>query len=411
MRHKWFAWLLILVMVTVFSLSGCGWKDDVQEEILPRLTEKATAEEIRDTEGNIFGEEEEPSGTIPVMGDGNADYDGFTYLYADELMIEAEKNEETADLTNEGLVIYVPLSDNTDQGGNFITSNAMGAEFRVSLNGIELPYDHNNNTAKQNLEYILNSLKLTVSYNSSYEALEQTAVKEAGESAYSAAASYLEYDESSNEYYVRYNTYFIKKLSPSATVVIQISVHAEAATEQTEALIQELEAFYGFPIEWDPIAASQKLDCYKSETVGNTITIAGLVVEIPNDWEKVDVETYKHYAGWGNSSVLIIRSSPETIDTYPEEEINAVAEAKLSEIMEGVTDIEVTRITDSNSEFALKCTGKVTYEELEIDVTFFLFQKGFHTYMVFAADYRVTTGAELAEHIFETARIADTSMF
>ncbi len=436
MKQKRIAYLLIIAML--FSLSGCDWMEErAREQALESIAERETSDKTSTLEGSISGEEERATaeeniiaaedpavaGAVsakPVLGDGNADYEGFTYLYADELMTEG-KNAETGATERERLVVYIPRSNYSDLGGNFASSNAWGLYLNVSLNGFQLPNDYQDKTAKENLEYIVKS-EFTVNYNDDYRDITSSAVEETGGPAYRATVSYIEYDDVGNEYNVRYNTYFLKQVSASRIVVIQISVHSEEATEQTEELVRELESFYGFDIDWDPVAAAQRLDGFDPQSVWVTVKEAGLMFEIPDGWIKNDVfteelgPTYVHAKGVTYDSVLTVSKQYSVYDWGEFEDYFAagMGDMILDEIQARDTGVveytEISEIDRGNFDYAVKLISHISTEgKIELSQTTYLGYKGDYMYYVIGVDDPgVTMGAELAKYVFETARFADS---
>ncbi len=415
----------LLIILTVFLLSGCIRMEGAYEMLSEVASDESSALDGNSpdlAEGTAADETAVQTDTAasvrPVMGDGNADFEGFAYLYADEISAEAG-NEETEAMANESLVVYVPRSGHNESEGSYITADALGADFRISLNGIELPYDLHEKTTKENLEYVLKSLETTVIYNDTYGNLEVSKVESLGEYACRATAFYVEYDESYDVNNVRYNTYFLKKLSESNIVLVQISVRSEAATEQTESLIQELESFYGFDIEWNADAASQKLDDSESEPEANMVFEWELVFELPAGWRKDDSLGSDNEAVYVNSQSQWY-SSMIYMEKYYSQDVQVLGEFT-SEEMElallsafeiqrkgDYDNLQVSFIYDSVFHSAVKLSATTLYEGNEEEVvTMYAIFEGQYMYLIKGVDYEGTAGAEAVRQIFISARFED----
>ncbi len=425
MKRKLIAWILVMVMA--LSMSGCSM---LQERLGrgQRTEEDASADEdseasddedaadaesvAADAEDEVT-EEEVAVDETPIFGDGNADYDGFKYLYAEELQTASVKNEESGKMESEKLVVYIPMGDYVNVSRDSAYSDELGVDFSVSLNPYELPYDYEDRTVVENLEGIF-EYEYDEYFMVNYKAFEMSDIEKIGDDACRAAVSYIEYSEYDEEYNVRFVTYFMKEMSPANMVLVKAEIWDEYTTGKTEELVQELETFYGFDIEWDAAAAEMRLDTFDPEAEGNKMLIGSLIIELPSGWkEDEDLSSYDSpvyaYEGRARNSGSFISVSEEylyedasVIRMLTDDEIALYFEVLMAETIE---DIEVEVMGETNLGFTVKISGKSDVTglgELFDIVTYAVFDDS-NMYMIMGADLDGTEGADLANLILETA--------
>ncbi|RDU23612.1 hypothetical protein [Anaerosacchariphilus polymeriproducens] len=198
----------------------------------------------------------------PVLGDSTRGYDGYEYLYDDVLTTESEENSETKKMESKELVVYLPKSDYNSVNRTMAYSEKMGVSINLILNPT-MRHEEEDFLLTENLEYYFNS-ESEYEYESAQE-LEKTEVKGNDKKA-KIAATYCKYDEYEEKYNVYSDTYYMVRLKNKMKLLVKVTVKESEVTGKTEDLIEELEKFYGFNIEWNQEEAQEKLEKMEGQT-------------------------------------------------------------------------------------------------------------------------------------------------
>ena len=111
--------LMISIMACMLvALSGC---DDAKK--------KYVMEEKQETGINEFGDTERP-----VLGDENADYSVYEYLYAEHLRTESEMNYDSGKMESKEVTVLVPECDYVYSDRTYVSSNSKGVSMSVEVN-------------------------------------------------------------------------------------------------------------------------------------------------------------------------------------------------------------------------------------------------------------------------------------
>ncbi len=305
LMKKKIAFCLIMSCLAA-ALWGCNTKDIVQTITKDTKAEEENEAEVTDEESAALEDESEeknqPSEN-PVLGDeGIEDYEGFTYLYCEEIRTDSEKSEETGKMESKKLSVFVPESDYVSVSSGRVRSDKLGVTLEIELEPY-IRYDEDDYLISENLEYLLES-EYDPYYVNDYKDLVVSEVEEIDKNTAYATAEYCRYDKYDDSYNVIFATYLLKILDNDATVLVEIEVGSEEITGKTPELIEELEAFYQIDIDWDKERAEAKLENYLASGGDNTVSTGYVIFELPEGWKEdtseSDYETYV-YAPDGNA--------------------------------------------------------------------------------------------------------------
>lgn len=272
---------------------GCSAKDVVQ--VVSREQETEETEETAVEEESVEMEEEESS-EHPVLGDEDiADYEGFKYLYCEEIRTNSEKNEETGKMESKKLSVFIPEDDYVNVSTGWASSEKLGVTITIELEPY-LRYNQEDYLACENMEYYLTEYEYDPYYSNDYKDLVVSEVEEIDEEIAYATAEYCHYNKYDDSYNVVFVTYYLAKLNNDVTVLVEVEVDSEDVTGKTPALIEELEVFYPFEIDWDKERAEAKLETYLENGDDNTVSTGYAIFELPEGWSEdttqSDYDTY-----------------------------------------------------------------------------------------------------------------------
>ncbi|MGN1147004.1 MAG: hypothetical protein ACI4TB_01190 [Lachnospiraceae bacterium] len=304
--------MVMLCMVMALSATACGMetvlsgqteteesdkdrddKDDDKDEDKDE-TKTEDKDETKEDEKDV--EPEKPVSGVVLGGEFEQDYDGFEYLYCETLMTESKENETTGKMESQSLNVFIPIGDYSSVNRDTAYSDKMGVEFRVTLNPY-IRYDEDDYLPEENMQYYLD-YEYDEFYCTNYKNVTLSEVEEAGDGV-RACASYFYYDKWDDAYIPVYTTYFLRELSKDMEVLVEVEIHGDSTTGKTDALIAELEEFYGFDIAWDAKKAESDLEAFLATGVSDTQTVSTgyLLFELPMGWEQdYNYGDYSNYA-------------------------------------------------------------------------------------------------------------------
>lgn len=291
--------LCLIMSCLAFTLGGCSTKDIMQTVSKETEAEDQEEKDKEKTEDQVENEEseneetenEEMKKSTPVLGDEDIeDYEGFTYLYCEEIRTESEKNEETGKMESKRLSVFVPESDYVYVNTDRVQSEKLGITLTVELEPY-IRYDADDYLMTENLEYQLES-EYDPYYTNDYKDLVISEVEEIDDDIAYATVEYCDYDKYDDSYAVVFVTYYLAKLDNGTTVLVEITVNSDDITGRTPALIKELEAFYPFEIDWDKERAGAKLEDYLANDNDNTVSTGYAIFELPEGWRE-DTSNYE----------------------------------------------------------------------------------------------------------------------
>lgn len=285
---------LLLLASFAFSITGCAGKEALSS-MKPDNGAEETAgeEEVEEDTGEEEGNEDESQKEVtkvkssqPVLGDDCEGYEGFSYLYEETLMTDSEENEKTGKMEKQKVTVFIPQDEYTYVNRDSASSEKLGVDFNVTLNPY-LQYEEDDYLLSENMEYYL-SEEYDEYFTTDYKDLVISEVEEAGRDAVRATVNYCKYDKWDDEYKAVFYTYYLKELDDGLKVMVKIVMNPEDVTGKTEELIEELEAFYEFEIDWDAEAVQAKLDDFLANDLGDSESFSTgyLLFELPKGWEQ-----------------------------------------------------------------------------------------------------------------------------
>jgi hypothetical protein len=240
------------------------------------------AEEKEDTNEKEEEEQEESASGTPVLGQEDIDgYEGFTYLYDEILRTDSEANKETGKMEKKQITVYIPQADYTSVNRSNAYSTALGVTLEVELEPY-IQYDMKDYLVTENLECYLEEY-YDPFYTANYKDMVKSEVEEIGENAARATVEYCEYDSWDDKYITFFVTYYLVELEDKM-VLVTTTVNESGVTGKTPKLLEELEAFYQFEIDWDAKRAEQKRNDYLASGGDNTYSTGYLLFQLPENW-------------------------------------------------------------------------------------------------------------------------------
>lgn len=243
--------LIAAIGLTVLSICGCQKESD---EGISVVTEQ------------------------PVLGVDERGYAGFTYLSAYTLSGDG----------NGDIVLYLPADENAYVGGTSIISKAEGVEVTLNYNPM-LSEDIVGKPVKQRLQYMLDS-EYSEIYVKNFENLEISDVRSIGDNAAGAEVSYLVYDDGKKDFTANWLEYYFVELEDGRVFKVVVKVNSDAETEQTEAVIGELEKYFEIDLSYEKGFLQAKIDGYEPDADdlakmnGTTVALGELNVFLPEGW-------------------------------------------------------------------------------------------------------------------------------
>lgn len=298
--------LAVALCVAMLSMTACGTEDvmktmglggkkDLSAEVTGAGEEAAATESVEEAAAV------EPVGGVVLGGDFDESEADFEYLYAETLMTESTQNAETGKMENQKLTVFIPQGDYNTVNRDYARAERLGLELYVCLNP-QIQYRQEDYTVEENLESYL-EYEYDEFYSVDYRDLTISEIESDGSCA-KADVEYLYYDSWDKEYYPVYCTYYLKELDKNTSVLVSTEVNATEATGKTPLLVDELESFYGFEINWDPEAAQAKLDAFLASGEQDVVIVSTgyLKFELPQGWEEDydandDYDTYVYAPG------------------------------------------------------------------------------------------------------------------
>lgn len=307
---------LLLLASFAFSITGCSGKEAFSVMKSANKTEEANEEEIEEIEEEDAEDEEvdkkkskkeaaKVKSSQPVLGDECEGYEEFSYLYEETLMTDSEENEKTGKMEKQKVTVFIPQDEYTYVDRDSASSEKLGVDFNVTLNPY-LQYEEDDYLLSENMEYYL-SEEYDEYFTADYKDLVVSEVEEVGSDAVRATVNYCKYDKWDEEYKAEFYTYYLKELDNGLKVMVKILMNPEEVTGKTDELINELEAFYEFEIDWDADAVQAKIDDFLANDSGDSESFSTgyLLFDLPKGWEQ-DTDYWDYsaeaYAPGGDSA-------------------------------------------------------------------------------------------------------------
>ena len=283
---------LMVGALTVAILGGCGSKNTVQMIDPDTMTEQEAdeKEDAQDEEAPARGDDD-----YPVLGEEDIeDYEGFDYLQWELL---------TSD-SGDTVPVYVPMDEDAYKSDDHISGYNLGIAYSVELDP-SIRTDEEDYRVTENLDYYLEDV-YDPEYNEDYyDVVISDAERIDGDTA-RACVEYCRYYEYDDSYYAVFATYLLKRLDNDVTVLLEMKVNSDDVDLETDNLIDDLEAFYQFEVDWSIKRAEEKIEELEEIDNGNTVFSGSLAFDIPENWDKDDAESDSDvyvYAPYGDADL------------------------------------------------------------------------------------------------------------
>lgn len=398
MKKKILMGMLLGSMMFLFAGCGASENKEAVKEIVENVETVSVQEnaettvEAEETTEEVKEETKSTKTGIVLGGTDIEGYEGFEYLYEDFLMTETEENKETGKKERKNLVVYLPDDEYTRADGNSAYSDSMGIEFRVELEPY-LRYDAEDYLPEENLDDYVAS-KFDPFFSTECKDLVVTEATKAGDGCV-VTAEYCKFDSYDEIYYAEFCTYYLVELETGETVLVSTKINSEEVTGKTPGLIEELEAFYGFEINWDKDRAEQKCTAYAENPTENSFSTGSLLFELPSGWEKDrDASTVDQYiyAPDGDSAVAgcLIGVNDEYVGFGETVDLKILAEEDGKEAVkallgDNISDYTV-EICDTGLGQAAKIICSVEESGQKVDIVVYIVSKDYYVYTIMAMD-------------------------
>ena len=417
--------LLASIMATclMLSLVGCGAKEEAAvsatEAATEEATEVATEAAVEETSvEEVTTEEAAPASDVPVLGAENAEgYEGFEYLYEELLMTETQENKETGKKERTALCVYIPDDDYATANGRYAYATSMGVDFRVELDPSMLRYDAEDYLPAENLDYYMD-YQFDEFTNASYgnRDVVLTKAEEVGENAVRATAEYCRYNDWDKVYDVYFCTYYLKELENGKYVMVSVEINSADVTGKAAFLIEELEQFYQFDIDWDAERAEKKRLDYEANESENTYTTGNLLFELPQGWqEDDDLSSYdfRIYAPDGDYvfSGCMVGMMEEYLGYGETVDLQSLVNDSATETITGLLGLPIDEYTSeickTNIGNAAKINCTSTMEGVSVDIVMYFVAGEYDLYVLTAVqtDYATEDAAAVLEGIMATGKV------
>lgn len=285
----------------VYVIKGVQNKDSV-EDISAVLEMVLTSGKINPLEDElsipddvVTEEQLETNDENTDAGEGNT---GFQYLHKEIITTKSVINSETGELEYEAAEVFVPYDNYGRESVGEVKSGSHGVDVAVYISdgyNDTVLLDNNKTLAENVQEYVKDHYDEF--YASDYRGevwIEEPAEKE--EFAYSAV-DYIKYATYDDSYSINRAVYGLKQLKMGVALLVEVVLKPNEMTEETAKVIEELEAFYGFEIDWNQAELQNKLDAYVN-SVDPAMKVFGTGYAkfyLPKHWDKdYDIEDYKY---------------------------------------------------------------------------------------------------------------------
>ena len=285
----------MLLICGAMLFSACGAKN-IAKEIVNQgngddeaIEVDADIDEV-DVEDEGDGEDvteakSKSKSNTPVLGDDDiSGYDGFSYMYCENLRTQSEKNEDTGKMENMEIYAFIPESDYGSVNMNYAYGEKLGVTFRVELEPY-IRYKESDYLLSENLEYYV-AEKYDPFYTGNQKDVVIGEVEEIDRNAARVTVDYLDYNKYDDSYTPIFATYYLKEFEDGRTVLVSTQVNVNDVTGKTPELIEEMEAFYEFEIYLDKEKGATKLDDFIANGGDNTVTTGYLMFELPDGWSR-----------------------------------------------------------------------------------------------------------------------------
>ena len=331
-------------------------------------------------------------------------------------MTDAEENEETGEKERHKLSVFIPDDDYASVSGNRAYADYLGVDFEVELSPY-IRYDEDDYLMEENLQYYLES-NYDPFYSTDYKDLVISEVEVISETECRATVEYCYYNSWDDSYETIFATYYLAEMESGANVLVEVKVQEEGVTGKTPALLEELEQFYQFEIDWDADRAAKKREDYLATGGDNKYSTGYLVFELPENWGEVrDGVSYDEhvYAPEGdvNFSGCMISFYREYLSYDEEVDVTAFVnnQEETEALLEEALGMDVSNFSVELCDTVLGEAAKITYTATSDDLsgngeTYFV-GDGYYFYTIqsFAMEEATEDPAVVLSDILQNAEV------
>lgn len=340
--------------------------EEKQEKNKDKEEEKEKVEK-EETEKEDKKVSKKSASDAPVVGEEDIeDYDGFEYLNGEILMTDTEENSITGEKERKKLTVFIPEDDYANVSGSRAYASTMGVMINVELEPY-VRYNAEDYLLSENLDYYV-ELSYDPFYTTSYKDLEISDAEMISDNACMATVEYCLYSNWDDSYSTIFTTYYLAELSDDRTILVQVEVNEDGVSGKTPRLLEELETFYEFEIDWDEERAEEKREAYIASGGDHKFSTGYAIFELPDDWKEVtDGVDYEEniYAPGGDvdKAGCLINFRREYLDYGEEIDIEAFAqnEDAVQDILEESLSMHVQEFEMEMCETCFGETVKITY--------------------------------------------------
>ena len=423
--------MMLLTLGLVASLTGCAGEEKATLKNQEETVEKSVEEDEEKAEGDAKEEtdseevveeatEETNKKSGAVLGGNPDDFTGFEYMYAEVLRTESEENEETGEMESKELTVMIPKDDYSYVNRDYASVESLGVSFNVSLNPY-FQYKQEDYLLYENLQALLDS-DYDAFYSTDLKDLVVSEVEEIGDDAVRATVSYVEKNWD-DQYVPYYKVYYAKEVEKDLSVLVEIEISLEDITGKTPMLLEEIEAFYEFAIEWDQAAMEEKVAKFLANDTGDveTFSTGSIIFELPKGWEEdydfSDNYSAYTYAPGGDGEFAECAISIEKEYTFGEDynveafllDPEATKAMFAEEMGDMATNIELVDMGETTLGRTVKLTMDVEEEGILAHYAFYFASTDNYLFSIYAiqTDNATDDAFAAAEMVLATAQVRE----
>ena len=188
----------------------------------------------------------------PALGEDVAGYEGFSELTSYEL--------SSGDTPT---VIYMPRDEKAYVGNTSAITNANGVEAEVNINPL-YSADIMKKSLTEKLEYTLER-DYKGDKASDYRGVDVSDINEIKDGCCNASVSYLNFDETSKDYYGEWVCHNMFELEDGRVITYKIRVISTAENEKTFDTVSQIGDYLGVDLDYTPDLLSGKINGYEPD--------------------------------------------------------------------------------------------------------------------------------------------------
>lgn len=285
----------------VYVVKGVQNKDSV-EDISAVLDMVLTSGKIKPPEEELSIPDdtvaEKPVETKDENTEAEEGNTGFQYLHKEIITTKSITNPETGELEYEAAEVYVPYDNYGRESVGEVRSGSHGVDVAVYISdgyNNTVLLDSNKTLAENVQEYVKDHYDEFYASDYRGEVWIEKPVEE--EEFACNAVDYIKYTAYDDSYSINRAIYGLRQLKMGVALLVEVVLTPDEMTEETAKVIEELETFYGFEIDWNEAKLQNKLDAYV-DSVDPAMKVFGTGYAkfyLPKHWKKTyDIENYKY---------------------------------------------------------------------------------------------------------------------